>query len=399
MNKWVWVVRQTMRGCRLVVLPLLSQVLLGQENTAVTQPAAKVFYDSSTLPKLSAQISITDACSPSDFANQNPTSSRWTYSYKSPTPVNWIRPHITVSGNDDSSWQVMVRDSSGNVVDHLAVGDVDEGGVWTSKVLGDSFVIELRSGQKVHSQFCVDKINVDSPQTRVEVKALTGDRDRRIDLRSANPFYGFRAPVAMVLFQDLDGRDTNCTAFALTAKVIVTNFHCLSSKNQLRNARVLFAFELDTPTPLERRITSFAVPPNKDLDYSVLQLDLPIPQEFISHLNQADLAAGQALILMQHPEARRKMIVTEGCTVKNFDATGTPIPSSDFYHLCDSSDGSSGSPIMNTSGAVVGIHHMAQYHGEAGHFFNLALKMPVMLKDLSLTPAGKQILADAKVDN
>ncbi len=211
-------------------------------------------------------------------------------------------------------------------------------------MLGDNFVIELLADQRVQSQFCVDKINVDSPQSRIEVKALTGDKDRRIDLRAANPFYGlFSTPVAMVLFQDLNGSDTNCTAFALTAKVIVTNFHCLSTKGQLRNARALFAFEIDASTSLERNVTAFAVPPNKALGLFSSRPDSPVPQEFVSHV-QSVFTPGQALILMQHPEARRKMIVTDGCKVHDADAsgtadaTGTPIKSSDFYHLCDSSD-------------------------------------------------------------
>jgi hypothetical protein len=280
---------------------------------------------------------------------------------------------------------------------------MDVGGVWTAKVLGDSFVVELVSPQRVQAEFCVDKINVDSPQAHIEVKALTSDKDRRIDLRTTNQFYAFRTPVAMVLFQDLDGSDTNCTAFALTAKVIVTNFHCLSANSQLRNARVLFGFEVDAPTLLERKVTAFAVKPNKELDYSVLVLDSPVPQEFVSHLNSA-FNPGQPLILMQHPEARRKIIVTDGCKVNDpdpkgtADASGTPIEASDFYHLCDSSDGSSGSPVMNTSGAVVGLHHMAQYHGEANRFYNLALKMSVMLTDLSSTTPGKKIVADVKID-
>ena len=391
--------KEAMLACRVVMLALFCQSVFCQDNAAVTQLSAKVYYDSSVLPKLSSQLLVSGACSPSNAANQNPTSARWKYSYKSPTHVNWIRPHVTVSTNDVSNWQLVIRDSSGNVVDGVVAGDLDGSGVWAEKVLGDSFVVELLSGQRVEAQFCVDKINVDSPQARVEVKALTGDKDRRIDLRTTNPFYSLRTPVAMVLFQDLDGSDTNCTAFALTAKVIVTNFHCLSTKSQLRNARALFAFEVDAPTFLERKLTGFAVPPNKGLDYSVLVLDAPVPQEFVSHVNPGFVTVGQALILMQHPEARRKMTVTEGCKVQDSDVTGTSIASSDFYHLCESSDGSSGSPVMNTSGAVVGVHHMAQYHGEANHFYNLALKISMVLKDLAGTTQGKAILADVKIDN
>lgn len=392
------------RAGLLLTLMFLGQSASCQDNSKTQQPGVKVYYDSSVLPKLSSQLQIADGCSPVNPANQNPTSGRWKYSYKSPTPVNWIRAHITISAQDESDWQLVIRDSSANVVDHIVATDMDGGEVWTAKVLGDSFVVELISLQRVQAKFCVDKINVDSPQSRVEVKAITSDKDRRIDLRTTNQFYAFRTPVAMVLFQDLDGSDTNCTAFALTAKVIVTNFHCLSAKTQLRNTRVLFGFEVDAPTSLERRVTNFAVPPSKQLDYSVLVLDSPVPQEFVSHVSST-FAPGQALILMQHPEARRKMIVTDGCKVHDpdangtADASGTPVPSSDFYHLCDSSDGSSGSPVMNTSGGVVGLHHMAQYHGEANRFYNLALKISVMFQDLSLTTPGQQILADVKMDH
>jgi hypothetical protein len=42
---------------------------------------------------------------------------------------------------------------------------------------------------------------------------------------------------------------------------------------------------------------------------------------------------------------------------------------------------------------------MAQYHGEANRFYNLALKMSVMLTDLSSTTPGKKIVADVKIDH
>jgi len=41
---------------------------------------------------------------------------------------------------------------------------------------------------------------------------------------------------------------------------------------------------------------------------------------------------------------------------------------------------------------------MAQYYGEAHHFYNLALKISVMLDDLATTQKGKEILGEVKID-
>ncbi len=266
------------------------------------------------------------------------------------------------------------------------------------KVFDRTFSIEVESQTRINGKFCVDRINVDSPQAAVSPKALTSDKDRRIPLLPENTLYPFRRPVAIVYFQETDGTETNCTVFAITARAVVTNNHCISDQTQLRNARILFAYEFDMQTPIERRALSIAVPTNERLDYTILELDTSVPAEFVAHLSLNQVAANQPLVLIQHPENSRKMIVTQGCSVKRVDSPGTAIKKSDFDHLCDSSGGSSGSPVMDLKGRVVGLHHLGRYADDNKYYYNMAVKMNVLLSDIATTPKGREILKDAIID-
>jgi len=344
-------------------------------NAAPQGNNGAVLYSSSILPQLSTSLSVA-ACSPRNPADQNPTTIRWIYTYKHPSPIRWIRPHVTTSNATDDSWELLVLDESGTIVDRLRASDLVDADGWVGRVYGGTFTIEVISTQQVETQICIDKVNVDSPQAEISVKAYTGDHPRTVELHHDNPYYAFRNPVAILYFQDVEGTETNCTAFALTQNVIVTNYHCISSKKQLRNAQVVFSYEFDVPTSayLQRKVISLPVPSNKDLDYSLLQLDQPVSASFVSRINAGDPKTNESLILMQHPESHLKMIVTDGCLINKVNAVGTAVTDSDFYHLCDSLDGSSGSPVMNLQGEVVGLHHIYQYQNNVGHFFNLALK-------------------------
>src|ERR1700722_3824361 len=135
-----------------------SRVIVAQDTQAIsTGPeSAKVYYDAAVLPKLSSQLILSEACSPPNPADQNPTNMRWKYSYTSRSPVNWIRPHVTISPQTESTWELIVRDSSGNVADRISSANLFGNEVWTNKVLGDSFSIEATADQRIPSRFCID---------------------------------------------------------------------------------------------------------------------------------------------------------------------------------------------------------------------------------------------------
>src|SRR5207245_6167877 len=78
--------------------------------------------------------------------------------------------------------------------------------------------------------------------------------DHRQDLVAAygrsSDFYRWSKPIAAIFFQAADNeKETNCTGFLLSPILVLTNFHCISERWQVRSARVLFGLESEPPAP------------------------------------------------------------------------------------------------------------------------------------------------------
>jgi hypothetical protein len=92
-----------------------------------------------------------------------------------------------------------------------------------------------------------------------------------------------------------------------------------------------------------------------------------------------DFTPQRPLILIQHPDGKPKEIAVIGC---RFQGPDGDMPSN-FFHLCDSSVGSLGSPIMdNRTGAVLGLHHLAQTDPTTQGWHNLGVRIGAVLKDI-----------------
>jgi S1-C subfamily serine protease len=73
-----------------------------------------------------------------------------------------------------------------------------------------------------------------------------------------------------------------------------------------------------------------------------------------AHLATADTPTG-AVELVHHPQCKRKQ-ATEGCHVLAVGATASS-QTTEFTHDCDSEGGSSGAPLFDQQGVMVGLHH------------------------------------------
>jgi S1-C subfamily serine protease len=78
----------------------------------------------------------------------------------------------------------------------------------------------------------------------------------------------------------------------------------------------------------------------------------------------SDPVEGQVGFVIHHPLCKPKKATVTGCKVDKVKVPGWSMPDgsavadSDFYHTCDTDTGSSGAPVFDATGKVIGLHHL-----------------------------------------
>jgi len=290
----------------------------------------------------------------------------------------------------DTAFQILFTNGTGKVIDSLDENDVartDSNGVWSDRILGATFGVSVVSATKPTSlRVCVDRYSFESPEAYIGGKAVVNEgNDRRMVLKKDNPYYKYSPPTALLLVQMAhSGQETNCTGFPLSETIFVTNYHCISEKWQIRTALAKFDYEIKSngQKPFDMRFSKLLVA-DKDLDFALLRMKTAVSKKYVAQFSTTDVSPSENLVLIQHPSAMRKMIVSEGCVVQFASAAGLTSSMTDFYHLCDSSGGSSGSAVLDAAtGRVVGLHHLGRFDPHSANYHNLALKISLLMKSL-----------------
>jgi len=375
------------------------------QSQRVPGPDTPSIISDQPMPKLSGSAQLifdsTTArvwCTP-DPRNFLDSDVRWFKSHTHTSDVGWVKVHLTI-GNDDSpnGWAVVVRDGTGNQVDSLEGSDFQISSTdaqshqplleaITQRISGNGFRIELHAANiPAKLKLCVRSYEYESDTSHIEVKEVTHKKDLRTFVQKTDANYGFGRPVAAVYFPSASTKkEISCTGFAVTDTLFITNYHCISAAWQIRTAFVRFNFELNAADPVfERKFVGFAMPPNATLDFTVLRLNSAIQSPYIAKLQPEPLTVNKQLVLFQHPDGLRKKVASSGCQIDVVDGAGQTPSHTDFYHSCDSSGGSSGSPVMDpTSGIVVGVHHLGTYDPDSQSYHNLALSIQLLINNLT----------------
>ena len=345
-----------------------------------------------------------------NFRSGAPLKWRWTYSH--PAPTEWLQCLIGIHNAPPAArWYISVFDSDdgGTEIERLTSADFErrlaqspapqqqmilprglvEGPVdeaWTSMISGSHARLELYAdGDLGFMSVQIERCNYEFSQA--VPKAIVGDDDRQDLVRSygrQHRYYGWSQSIAFILFQKLQGDDTNCTGFLVAPTILVTNHHCISEKRQLRTSLVQFGFESQPlAAPVRARFKEILYS-NDGLDFTLLRLTAAPAGIVPARMDETPPHENQRLVLIQHPERQPKTIAVKNCVVQTPDVVGAkPGVKTDFYHACDSAGGSSGSPIIDeATGAVVGLHHFALFDAKIMDYHNLGVRVREILQAL-----------------
>jgi len=183
-----------------------------------------------------------------------------------------------------------------------------------------------------------------------------------------------------------------CTAFIVSKKYILTNYHC--SFGMLDNERI-GATRIDatqfvagyTQTGIDEGTNRYTVIPtpvefSAELDYAVLEV-LGNPSQKYGKLNLVNLVPKDRtpFWVIGHPNGEGQRISREKCR-----ASAPAVSKNKLLHTCDTLPGNSGSPVIDAGlQVVVALHHA----GISNESVNAAILMSEILANSSVLAAYK----------
>jgi trypsin-like peptidase len=361
--------------------PLLSLAAAAQEGISVNTRIVP------NLPVLS-DSRIINLCTPGILLNSQV---RWSRLVASDSSTPWLRLHFVLSQDrPDADWEIEIVDSDGTVAQVIRSQQIrisKSTGVrdfWSDKLLTQDYLtVNLKSNIDMSGiHLCVDRYNFDRPLPGIKAVIGTDDREELLTNYGLNHrFYRYGSPVGAIFFLDpRTAAETNCTGFLVAPTIFLTNYHCISEDTQLTSASIRFHYDSESVVGVQTVQPIEILAANEELDYVFLRTNSALP--VVAELAEVEPQRNEALIVVQHPRGHPKWISVKKCRVWK---TVDPGRLSDFYHLCDTSDGSSGSPIMDeVTGLVVGLHHLGEIDDHSHTVVNLGVRIRRILSQLKV---------------
>ena len=151
-----------------------------------------------------------------------------------------------------------------------------------------------------------------------------------------------------------------CTGFLVGADLMLTSLHCISGDpDKIRTSRFKIYFEYLKPKktgPISSTVKS-VVAINKELDFILLKLHVPLGEEFgWLQLNNTPLKGRtEKVMVIQHPKGRAKELVKKNShVVRSYPQV--------IHYTSDTEVGSSGAPVfLQGENVVIALHHASGF--------------------------------------
>lgn len=311
----------------------------------------------------------------------------WKYTLRHPG-VTFLKihfAHFTLGSGDI----VQLRDANGRVVVSYTGEWNARASFWAPAVDGDTLTIELRADADgvVGDGVRIDRYGYGGGFVISESVCSGVDQKEDIACYAGTPLASASRAVGKMLFEE-HGVLYACTGFLVSEQNhFMTNEHCISSQDAVDSLEVFFGYEHTscggtTLNPGEVFVGEQLLFADADFDVALLTLQGNPAQTYgFLPLSDREPALGEALHLPQHPSGGAKQVSVTDCWVSSSSITGGA-PGSDFGHQCDTENGSSGSPVLDVSNQVIGLHHVGGCTSGGGE--NYAVLMSRILPQLPL---------------
>lgn len=266
----------------------------------------------------------------------------------------------------DADFRIEIRDAAGQVVDELTRERLaGRSSYLTNAAFGPTIRLDVFGPNAGGLNFNVSSVFFF--RSGFEIESIIGDPQLEhlavYDGDHATVVGQVRGAVAKLTFLKLKNgkrRRFTCTGFMIASDLMVTNEHCVNTPAVCGTATAQFGYALtafgNTP-PVDQYRCKEVVTTSVKHDLAMLQLEKPAGERWGTlRFAAADPAMDDRLFIIQHPNGEPKQISDIDCKVVGIPAPGRA-PNVDLAHACDTLGGSSGSPVFNIAGEVIGLHH------------------------------------------
>jgi hypothetical protein len=190
---------------------------------------------------------------------------------------------------------------------------------------------------------------------------------------------------SVVMLKAVEGdHELQCSGALIDARYVLTNYHCVGQRTSGITVHVdYFEGILDVGNGIPGKWSRFG---GDDLDYSVVELERSVDPPYLAPTRfpldsslegDEEPAPIHGMQLIQHPGDQPTWVSEVDCTIPSADGWDEKF----FRHRCDAANGSSGSPVLDASGQMIGLHR--QGHSEsADEGLNQATRVDVIWDDL-----------------
>lgn len=288
----------------------------------------------------------------------------------------YVRILIRPLAEESVHWTIRIRDANGRPIQSTDSSQVSGDAFWTNRIYEANPVLYVESESRgpVAETLFIQTVGNEDATPFYSVKDASGEPDWS-DVYDPTDDAG--GPVAefwrwasepIGLFvasagNNIDGVSVwSCSGVLVSAEpeiLFLTNYHCGGTREPMwtkdvcpNNGFVDFSWDGDDVS--RQYLCEAVMHRSSERDLALLRLSvnesdvLPRPAELAE-----SFSAGEVLTMIHHPASETKKI-SRGCSaldIPGFEATDI------FAHVCDTESGSSGAPILNNSGRLVGIHH------------------------------------------
>jgi S1-C subfamily serine protease len=162
------------------------------------------------------------------------------------------------------------------------------------------------------------------------------------------------APSVFLLRVTFPGAVARGTAFRIGDDLLLTNCHMIELHGVAATKIVAehdFQEDASGNGLATRTFTGTVVASHQDDDWAIIRIGEPLPATPILKLSEAAVPAlEQPAFVIQHPNGERKRVGYVRNSITLVDARV-------IQYLTDTQVGSSGSPVLNDEGRLIGLHH------------------------------------------